>query len=77
MTYRELINIIVVVMIAAIGLWLGSIIFRPSKVLVEGKWFRVGTKLTSTESGELIPASKKTPKEEIIGTVTKEGLIVK
>lgn len=35
----------------------------------DGQLFPIGTKLTSKENGELIPADKETPDELIVGTV--------
>jgi hypothetical protein len=46
-----------------------SIISKIKYGTFDGQRFPIGTKLTSKENGELIPANKNTPDEEIVGVV--------
>lgn len=41
------------------------------------EWFPLGAELTSLENGKLIVAPEGTPREEIVGVVTLNGLITK
>ena len=38
------------------------------------EWFPLGAELTSLENGKLIVAPEGTPREEIVGVVTLDGL---
>lgn len=48
-----------------------------AQIKIENEYFPLGAKLTSKENGQLIIALPWTPKEEIVGEVTKDGLKIK
>lgn len=48
---------------------------KEQLILIDGKYWKIGTELTSKENGELIEADSDTPEELIVGTVGKKGLI--
>jgi hypothetical protein len=46
-------------------------------VKIDNQYFPIGCRLTSLESGRLVPADSNTHKDLIVGTVTEYGLDIR